>query len=106
VSNKTFAVLRYDPTIWQVLETFNDPDQPYHPAKLKAGSEDQPSVMLVDCEKVEDTTYGFLRLTPVSATGTPRMSVAIPAMLVAAILEMGKTLPPGFLDPMTRARGA
>lgn len=96
MKQKTFVVLHHNPMLMQLLFHAAGPE-----AKDLLGvyrpNPNGPQWLIAECSKVEDTTYGFLRLH-LRATASPAPVVAVPLGSVAAQLEAGATLSPGFLS--------
>lgn len=97
MSSKTLVLLYFDSTVWTVLDSLNPRDGSAPLAYLKEGTPEHPTLILVHCQRIEDTTYGFLRLVPVEATENLPLAVAVPVGIVAAMIESDLPLPAGFL---------
>jgi hypothetical protein len=92
-----YVVVRFEPLISRVLAKMAE----NHPTSvlLLDAPDDQPPTALLRCQKVEDTTYGFLRLELAVEEKSPAPgahSIAIPAGLVACLLDSPEPLSVGF----------
>lgn len=67
--------------------------------KVLPAKGDRPEIAIIGCQKIEDTTYGFLRLEPATEekSQTQPMALSVPAHQVVCLLEAGEKEAAGFV---------
>lgn len=95
MGKKLFAVVALNNITQSIVKTFPEGVA----IKVLPEKDGRPEIALICCRRIEDTTYGFLRLEPEVAEKSPTqpMALSVPAHHVACLLETGERELAGFV---------